>query len=72
MRTVINKIPDPNDPRHGTSNGYSNLGCRCPDCTQAWREYHYKWMRAKPYRLRDHAHRARLRRVPARQAKRAK
>ncbi len=20
------------DPRHGTANGYTNLGCRCPDC----------------------------------------
>jgi hypothetical protein len=23
------------DPRHGTYNGYSNLGCRCDDCKAA-------------------------------------
>lgn len=23
------------DPRHGTSNGFSNYGCRCVDCTKA-------------------------------------
>lgn len=23
------------DPRHGTHNGYGNLGCRCPECVQA-------------------------------------
>lgn len=23
------------DPRHGTSNGFSNYGCRCPLCTEA-------------------------------------
>jgi len=27
----------PDDPRHGTVNGYSNLGCRCDDCKSAWR-----------------------------------
>lgn len=27
------------DPRHGTANGYRNLGCRCPRCTAAWTEY---------------------------------
>lgn len=30
------------DPRHGTANGYSNLGCRCVPCGRAsrvvWRE----------------------------------
>jgi hypothetical protein len=37
-----------NDPRHGTLNGYSNLGCRCDgnygcrcrDCTTAWTDEH--------------------------------
>jgi len=24
---------DPADPRHGTVNGYTNLGCRCRPCT---------------------------------------
>ncbi len=23
------------DPKHGTLNGYGNLGCRCPDCRAA-------------------------------------
>lgn len=23
----------PGDPRHGTPNGFSNYGCRCPECT---------------------------------------
>ncbi len=26
----------PNDPRHGTWNGYSNLHCRCGLCREAW------------------------------------
>jgi hypothetical protein len=25
----------PNDPRHGTINGYSTLGCRCDRCRAA-------------------------------------
>lgn len=25
----------PGDPRHGTANGYSNLGCRCDKCRAA-------------------------------------
>lgn len=24
------------DPRHGTVNGYSNLGCRCDECRASW------------------------------------
>lgn len=31
-----------NDPRHGTSNGYGNLGCRCDLCRTAWAEYTVK------------------------------
>lgn len=27
------------DPRHGTPNGYNNLGCRCKRCTKAHTEY---------------------------------
>lgn len=27
---------DPEDPRHGTENGYSNLKCRCNRCKDAW------------------------------------
>ena len=30
---------DPSDERHGTHNGYRNLGCRCAPCTRAWTDY---------------------------------
>lgn len=30
---------EPNDPRHGTANGYANWGCRCDDCTGAYAQY---------------------------------
>lgn len=26
----------PDDPRHGTENGYKNLKCRCAACKKAW------------------------------------
>ena len=29
----------PDDPRHGTANGYSNLGCRCSECCAAQTAY---------------------------------
>lgn len=29
----------PDDPRHGTPNGYNNFGCRCGPCRTAWNEY---------------------------------
>lgn len=29
----------PGDPRHGTSNGYTNLKCRCDACRAAWAAY---------------------------------
>lgn len=32
-------LPDPNDPRHGTPNGYLNLGCRCGSCREAARDH---------------------------------
>jgi len=28
-------IPGDGDHRHGTLNGYQNLGCRCPECREA-------------------------------------
>jgi hypothetical protein len=31
----------PDDPRHGTANGYINLGCRCVPCKGAYAD----WMR---------------------------
>ncbi|WP_432523289.1 hypothetical protein [Kineococcus sp. SYSU DK006] len=30
---------DPGDQRHGSANGYRNLGCRCEACTRAWTDY---------------------------------
>lgn len=36
-----------NDPRHGTHNGYHNLGCRCRTCTEANRV----WNRARIDRI---------------------
>ncbi len=34
----------PDDPRHGTTNGYGNLGCRCERCTAAQRVSHHAYM----------------------------
>jgi hypothetical protein len=31
---------DPEDPRHGTLNGYANGKCRCPKCLKEGRAYH--------------------------------
>jgi hypothetical protein len=52
----------PDDPRHGTANGYSNLKCRCAPCTAAWAEYHRQWVSRKPASRREHRRRERLRR----------
>lgn len=30
---------DERDARHGSANGYRNLGCRCARCTAAWTDY---------------------------------
>ncbi len=35
------------DPRHGTTNGYQNLGCRCPKCREAQRVYMLGYWRRK-------------------------
>ncbi|WP_141658660.1 hypothetical protein [Carbonactinospora thermoautotrophica] len=35
----------PDDPRHGTTNGYGNLGCRCDRCRAANREQHREYLR---------------------------
>lgn len=32
------------DARHGTTNGYGNLGCRCASCTEAHRQQHNRYM----------------------------
>jgi len=34
----------PDDPRHGTINGYGNLGCRCDLCREAHRKNHNEYM----------------------------
>lgn len=31
--------PGDGDPRHGTQNGYINLGCKCDDCKAAHAAY---------------------------------
>lgn len=36
------------DPRHGTVNGYVNLGCRCAVCGYAWKGYHAKYVARHP------------------------
>jgi hypothetical protein len=50
------------DPRHGTVNGYTNLVCRCVDCTAAWRDAHRNYMHADPARSALHAEKERRRR----------
>lgn len=40
----------PDDPRHGTLNGYGNCACRCADCREAGR---LENLRAKAARLAD-------------------
>jgi hypothetical protein len=60
---------NPDDPRHGTDNGYKNLGCRCDRCTEAWRVYREAWMHADPERMRKHAQRARWYRAAKRKAR---
>lgn len=34
----------PADPRHGTTNGYTNLGCRCERCCKANTDAHREYM----------------------------
>ena len=34
------------DAPHGTVSGYNNWGCRCDECTIAWREYKHSRRRA--------------------------
>jgi hypothetical protein len=55
------------DPRHGTTNGYGNLGCRCDPCTEAWRVRHLTYMHGKPERMKKHAEREMERRGVKRQ-----
>ena len=39
---------DPNDPRHGTANGYANLNCRCQPCRDAWAAAHDAYLNRHP------------------------
>lgn len=41
VRIEGDQIVNRSDTRHGTENGYSNLGCRCRRCRAAHAEYHY-------------------------------
>lgn len=44
--TRVRIIPGDGDHRHGTTNGYGNLGCRCQECRDAVNFYHQeqkKW-----------------------------
>jgi hypothetical protein len=43
-----------NDPRHGTENGYGNLGCRCERCRRAHRDDYWRNRRnLQPHRVED-------------------
>lgn len=46
------------DPRHGTTNGYTNLGCRCQPCRDANAVAHLEYMhraagQSEKHRLRE-------------------
>lgn len=42
--------PGDGDPAHGTANGYKNLGCRGPDCREAWAKSQQRLREADPRR----------------------
>jgi hypothetical protein len=49
---MSNKRPlAPDDPRHGTANGYGNLGCRCDACREANTISHMEWVRRSHYNV---------------------
>lgn len=52
---------NPEDERHGTTNGYSNLKCRCDRCKDAWKVWHRSYMQQGD-RLERHADRQMVRR----------
>ena len=46
MTRTYKPLPE-DDPRHGTSNGYGNLRCRCDACREAHALAHAAYMRRK-------------------------
>ncbi len=59
----------PNDPRHGTSNGYLNLSCRCQRCRDAFAKQHYDYMHRNPEQQEKHRRRMRERYAANREKK---
>ena len=57
---------EPDDPRHGTYNGYINLGCRCEPCREAHRVEHLRYMHAHPAQVERHREYMRDRRAKQR------
>ena len=50
--SVVAKIHEGDgDPRHGTQNGYGNLGCRCGECREAHRVYDLEVKHRRGYSL---------------------
>jgi len=62
MRTRPKIEPGDGDPRHGSTNGYANLNCRCGDCRAAWAEAHRDYMRRTAEQRKAHRNRERARR----------
>ena len=53
--TASNVKPlDVDDPRHGTTNGYGNLNCRCDDCRAANAAHHKDYMGRHPEQREKH------------------
>jgi hypothetical protein len=44
LATIATFHADPTDPKHGTTNGYGNLGCRCARCCEANTKMHAEYM----------------------------
>lgn len=45
MRSARRAELNPDDPRHGTANGYGNLRCRCDRCREANRVAQAEYMK---------------------------
>lgn len=53
--------PGDKDPRHGTLNGYTNLGCNCAKCKAANTANQNRYMRSNPEQREKHRDRSRAR-----------